>query len=59
MKKIMVYRLISSPEEFYFNKELNETIEYMEGEGYEVEVQYSTSPSYNYIMYSALVIGRE
>ena len=58
MKKIIGYRLISSPNEFYFDKELKETIEYMEGEGYEVEVQYSTSRSYNYIMYSALVIGR-
>lgn len=68
MKKIVEYRLISSPNEFAFCKELKETIEYMDGEGYEVEVQYSTaqhstvqystSPSYNYIMYSALVIGR-
>ena len=58
MKKIIGYKLISSPNECYFNKELKETLEYMEGEGYEVEVQYSTSPSYNYIIYSALVIGR-
>lgn len=58
MKKIVGYRLISSPNEFHFDKELKETIEYMGGEGYEVEVQYSTSPSYNYIIYSALVIGR-
>ena len=58
MKKIVEYRLISNPNEVNFNKELKETIEYMEGEGYEVEVRYSISPSYNYPIYSALVIGK-
>ena len=58
MKKIVEYRLMSNPNEFDFCKDLTETIEYMEGKGYEVEVQYSTSQSYNYIIYSALVIGR-
>lgn len=58
MKKIVEYRLITSPNEFDFCKELKEQIEYMDAQGYEVEVQYSTSPSYNYIIYSALIIGR-
>lgn len=58
MKKIVEYRLISSPNEFNFDKELKETIEYMDEQGYEVEIQYSSSPSYNYLIYSALVIGR-
>lgn len=53
--------LVSSKDQEVFETRLNEEIEKMQREGFEINIQYSTTPirdSYSYALFSALLIAR-
>lgn len=63
MKEVIVQTvLVSSKDQDFFEKRLNEEIEKMQREGFETNIQYSTTPirdGYSYALFSALLIARQ